>query len=180
MGMFSLLDNLLIMDYRYINVIKIIIKMCALIPGDKSLLSLSLSIVPLLLVVIFVFRAAVFTGTVPLFGPVVVSAVGAAVVVVVTFPWPRSGPRAGPTSYADPSDVSRFSESTLTLLTFPLSVSRFREFRAKTIRRQAPFAAVAAVAAAGTSAGSTGAGTPTLAAVVRARSIWQRHNHRGI
>lgn len=56
------------------------------VPGDKSLLSLSLSIVPLLLVVIFVFRAAVFPRTVPLLGPVVVvvSAVDA-VIVVVTF-----------------------------------------------------------------------------------------------
>lgn len=48
------------------------------IPGDKSLLSLPLSVVPLLLVVIIVFEAAVFSRRL---GPV--AAVVVAVVVVV-------------------------------------------------------------------------------------------------
>lgn len=50
------------------------------IPGDKSLLSLPLSVVPLLLVVIIIFEAAVFSRRL---GPVVAVVVAAVVVVVM-------------------------------------------------------------------------------------------------
>lgn len=93
-----------------------------MLPGDKSLLSLSLSVVPLLLVVIFIFEASVFTRSVPLLGPVVVAVVVG--VVVVALPGPGPGP--GPASYADPSEVSRLSESVLPLLALPLPVAGLR------------------------------------------------------
>lgn len=153
-----------------------------MLPGDKRLLSLSLGVVPLLLVVIFIFKASVFSRRVPRLGPVVVAAavvvVRRVVVVVVTLPGPGPGP--GPASDADPSEVFRLSESALPLLALPLPVARLRQFGPEAVRGQAPLAAVAAVAAPGArpSPGSPGPRAPRVPAAVRARSIRQWHTDR--
>lgn len=145
-----------------------------MLPGYKSLLSLPLSVVPLLLVVIIIFEAAVFSRRVPLLGPVVVAVV---VGVVVTLPGSGSGPgpAAAGASYADPPDVSRLSEPAVPLLMFLLPVAGLREFGPEAVRRQAPFAAAAAVAAAGASPGSPGPRTAGLPAAVRAGAVRHRH-----
>lgn len=132
-----------------------------MLPGDEGLLSLSLSVVPLLLIVIIIFEAAMFSRTVPLLGPVVV-------VSTVTIPGSGSGPGPGPgprptptgASYADPPDVSGLFEPAIPLLVLLLPVTRLRQFGSEAVRRQAPLTAVAAVAAAGASARSPGPRTP--------------------
>lgn len=108
--------------------------------------------------------------------------VAAAVGGVVTLPGPRPGPGPGSApagaSYADPSEVFRLSEPALPFLAFPLLVPRLRKFGPKAVRRQAPFVAVAAVAAAGTSARSPGPRAPGLPAV-GARAVRHWHDVTG-
>lgn len=59
-------------------------------------------------------------------------------------------------SYTDPSNVSGLFEPTLPFLALPLPVARLREFGSEAVRRQAPVAAVAAMATAGAGPRSTG------------------------
>lgn len=144
-----------------------------MLPGNKSLLSLSLHIVPLLLIVVIIFEAAVFPSPVSLLRPV----------VVVTLPGsgPRPGPRAGSgaavagASDTETSQVFRLSETTFPFFAFPLSVSWLRKFGPKTVRGQASFAAVVAVAAAGTSTLSPKTRTPRILAAIGARAIRRWH-----
>lgn len=113
---------------------------------------------------------------------VTVTVAAAAVGVVVTLPGPGPGPGPGSApagaSYADPSEVFRLSEPALPFLTFPLLVPRLRKFGPKAVRRQAPFVAVAAVAAAGTCARSPGPRAPGLPAV-GAGTVRHRHDVTG-
>lgn len=139
------------------------------IPGDKGLLSLSLRIVSLLVVVIIVFEAALLPSPVPLLGPVVV--------VALPRPGPRAGPGAAPvgTSYAKTSKVSRLSETTLSIFTFPLPVSWCGKFWPKTVRGQAPVAAVFTVAATGTTTRSPETRTARISVITRTRTIRRWH-----
>lgn len=113
---------------------------------------------------------------------VTVAAAVGGVVVVVTLPGPGPGPGPGSApagaSYADPSEIFRLSEPALPFLAFPLLVPRLRKFGPKAVRRQAPFVAVAAVAAAGTSARSPGPRAPGLPAV-GARAVRHWHDVTG-
>lgn len=143
-----------------------------IIPGDKSLLSLSLSIVSLLIVVVIVFEAALLPSPVPLLGPVVVVALPG------TGPGPRSGPGAPPvgTSYAKTSKVSRLPKTTLSVFTFPLPVSRLGKFGPKTVRGQATVATVFAVAATGTTTRSPKTRTARISVTTRTRTIRRWHS----
>lgn len=142
-----------------------------MLPGDKSLLSLPLDIVPLLLVIIIILEAAVFPSGVR---PVVV----VLVVVVLTLSGPGPRPRSGSgaassgTSNADSPDVSRLFEPTLALFSLPLSVAWLREFGPEAVRREAPIPAVPAAVS------SSSPRTARFATAVRARTIRQRHTVR--
>lgn len=138
------------------------------IPSNKSLLSLSLLIVSLLVVVVFISEASMFSKSVSLIGPVVVM--------------PFSGPGAGPGAaamgaYADTSDIFGLSKTTVPFFAFPLSVPRSRKFRAKAVGGQAPITTVVAVtvSAARPSSTSLVSRTPSVPAAIRARPIRQRH-----
>lgn len=142
------------------------------LPGNERLLPLPLDVVPLLLVVIVIFEAAVFS--IALLGPVAVVVVGA---VVVAIPGPGSGPGPGAaptgTPDAESSDVSRLFETTFPLLSLPLLVAGLREFGPKAVRRQATLSAT--VSAAGSSTGSPGPRTRRVPAAVGAGPVRQRH-----
>lgn len=163
-----------------------------MLPGDKGLLSLPLSVISLLVVVIIIFEASVFPRTVSLLRPVtVVVTVAVAVVVggvtvVVSLSGSGPGPRSGSTraSYADPPQVAGLPEASLPLLPLPLSVPRFGEFRSEAVRGEAPVPAVVAVSGPGPRSrpGSrpgpgAGSGSPGPgAARLRAGAIRMRHH----
>lgn len=157
-----------------------------MLPGNESLLSLS--VVPLLLVVIIIFETSVFPRSVPLLGPVAVGVVVGVVVVavvvavvvgvvvgvvvvgvVLTLPGP--GPATAGACYADSPDVFRLAEPAIPFFVLLLPVARLREFGPEAVRRQAALAAVAAMAAAGATPGSPGARAPGL----RTRAFRHRH-----
>lgn len=147
------------------------------LPGDKGVLSLSLRVVPLLLVVIILFEATVFPRCFPLLGPVpaVAVVVGDRVVVVSL-----SGPGPAPALYANPPDASSLFEPAVPLFVFLLPVSRLRKFGPEAVRRQAPLAAAAAVSAPGPSPRSAGPGAARLRAAVRARPVRLGHRYSPI
>lgn len=135
------------------------------IPCNKSLLSLSLLFVSLLVVVVLLPEASMFPRSVSLVaGPVVVMSL--------------SGPGAAAMgAYADAPDIFGLSKTTVPFFAFPISVPGSREFRAKAVGGQAPITAVVAVtvAAARPSPTSPVPGTPPVSAAIRARPIRQRH-----
>ena len=173
-----------------------------MLPGYEGLLSLSLSVVPVLFVVVIILEAAMFPWSVSLLGPVAVTGVvvpGVVAVTGVAVTWvvvpgvaggavadaggdgaglSLSGPGPAAASYADPSDVSRLSEPTLPLLALPFPVPRLREFGPEAVRGQAPFVASAAVTAAGASPRSPGPRAARPPAAVRVRLVRMRHSDR--
>ena len=150
-----------------------------MLPGDKGVLSLSLRVVPLLLVVIILFEAAVFPRCFPLLRPVpaVAVVVGDRVVVVVVS---LSGPGPAPAPYANPPDVSSLFEPAVPLFVFLLPVPGLREFGPEAVRRQAPLAAAAAVSAPGPRPRFAGPGAARLGAAVGARPVRLGHRYSPI
>lgn len=134
------------------------------LPGQKRLLSLSLSVVSLLFIIVIISEATMFPWTVSLVGPVVA-------VIVVSLSGPGARAATAGTSYADTSDGFRLSETTVPLFVFSLFVARFRKFWPKAIWREAPIATATTTATARTRPRSSGSRAPWIPAAIGARAI---------